>query len=252
MINSYLTSATTGYGPTQDLYESLVIENIKISGQDYIYIPRELSPSFDQIFGEDILSSFKSYAVIECWLSNFDGYGGESEMISKFGMEIRDTASFVISRKRYKESVVPIVPDTRHPDLKWRPNEGDLIYAPFSKSLFEIKFVEDEAPGFYQIRKKYVWTLRCELAQLNNDKFETGYLEVDNKFNVNIDRLNTTFLMEDGSTILTENGGVLMTEEYVVSKPVDDMLGFGDTDAIKKEFMQIMDFSEDDPFNERF
>lgn len=252
MLNPYITSGTTGYPETQNLYEDMIIENIQISGQDYYYIPRTLSTSFDQIFGEDVLSSFESYVAIEMYLSDFSGYGGESEVLSKFGMEIRDTASFLISRKRFTELVVPIVPEDRNENLKWRPCEGDLIYAPFSKSLFEIKFVEDEAPGFYQINKKYVWTLRCELAQTNNDKFDTGSLEVDNAFGVNIDRLSFTIMNEDGTTILTEDGGVLMAEEYVVSKPFDDIVGYGDNSAIKKEFMDIINFDSNNPFAERF
>lgn len=252
MLNPYLNSATVGYAPTQNLYESLVIENIQISGQNYYYIPRTLSTKFDQLFGEDILSSFDSYAEIEMYLSDFTGYSGESEMLSKFGMEIRDTASFLISRKRFTDVVVPIIPLDRNEKLKWRPCEGDLIYAPFSKSMFEIKFVEDEAPGFYQINKKYVWTLRCELVQLNNESFNTGANEVDDMYNINIDRLNTGILMENGFNILTEDGGNLLDEDYVVSKPFDDMRGFGDNDTIKKEFMDIMNFDSNNPFAERF
>lgn len=252
MINPYLTNATTGYNPTQDLYEGLIIENIQISGQNYIYIPRTLSTKFDQIFGEDVLSSFESYAEIEMYVSDVTGYGGESEMLSKFGMEIRDTATFVISRKRYTEVVVPIVPADRHEKLKWRPCEGDLIYAPFSASLFELKFVEDESPSFYQLNKKFVWSLRCELVQLNNEKFNTGNQEVDDKFNLNFDRLNTGILLENGFNILCEDGGVMLDESYEVSLPVNDMIGFGDNDAIKKEFMDIMNFSADNPFGEKF
>jgi hypothetical protein len=173
-------------------------------------------------------------------------------MISKFGLEIRDTASFIVSRKRFTDLVVPIVPADRNEKLKWRPCEGDLIYAPFSKSLFEIKFVEDEAPGFYQINKKYVWTLRCELAQLNNDKFNTGSPEVDDVYGISIDRLSFAILMEGGSQVLTEDGGVLLSEEYEVSEPFNDITGYGDNDAIKKEFIDIINFDSNNPFNERF
>lgn len=252
MLNPYLSIHTTGYLPSIEMYENMIIENIQISGQNYIYIPRTLSEKFDQIFGEDVLSSFDSYAEIEMYLSDVNGYGGESEMISKFGFEIRDTASFVVSRKRFTEVVVPIVPESRHEKLKWRPCEGDLIYAPFSKSLHEIKFVEDEAPGFYQLSKKYVWTIRCELAQLNNEKFDTQYTEVDTAYSVNLNRLNTTVLSEDSTGILCEDGGALLDEDYVVSRPVDDMLGYGDNDAIKTKFLDIMNFNSDNPFAERF
>lgn len=243
-----------GYVSEQNLYEDLVIENIQISGNDYIYIPRTLSENFNQVFGEDVLSSFDSYAEIEMWLSDFSGYGGESEMLSKFGMEIRDTASFMVSRKRFQEVCVPIVPETRNEAVKFRPCEGDLVYVPFSKSLFEIKFVEDEFPGFYQLNKKYIWVLRCELVQLNNETFSTGFKDVDDTFGNNLNRLTNTILTEEGEPMLTEDGGRLIGDSYEISKPYDDIMGYGDNDALKKQFMDIMNFDakNKNPFNEKF
>jgi hypothetical protein len=251
-LNSYFTSHNRGASSEQDLYESLIIENIQWSGQEYIYIPRELSDRLDTIFGEDVLSSFSSSAPIEMWIENYSGYGGESEMLSKFGMEIRDTATFIVSRQKFVEEVVPVVPSSRVEAVKQHPNEGDLIYVPYSQSLFEIKFVEDEYPGFYQLKKKYVWALRCELVQLNNEKFSTGNSEIDSMFNVNLNRLTYQILKEDGGRILTETGGSTLTEEYVVHKEYDDIRGYGDNDALKKEFTDIMDFTEDNPFGENF
>lgn len=250
--NPFITQHNTKYEPTQNMYENMVIESIQITGNDYYYIPRTLSDKFDQIFGEDVLSSFESYAKIEMYLENISGYGGESEMLSKFGMEIRDTASFIISRKRFTEEVVPIVPETRNEKIKHRPCEGDLIYAPFSQSLFEIKFVEDEYPGFYQLKKKYVWTLRCELVQLNNEKFATGHQEIDEVFGQNINRLSYIITSENGLTFALETGGNILLEEYVVSEPYNDIIGFGDNDAIKREFTDIMNFDQNNPFNELF
>lgn len=239
-----------GYLSEHDLYEEMIIENIQISGLDFIYIPRTLSDSYDQIFGEDILSSFSAHAVLEMYLEDFSGFGGESEMISKFGLEIRDTFTLIVSRKRFVEVVTPIMPASRNEILKLRPCEGDLIYLPFSKSLAEIKFTEDEAPGFYQLNKKFVWSLRCELVQFNNEKFETGNAEVDDMFGRNLNRLDNSIIQEDGFTILCEDGGYITAEEYVVSKPYDEMLGYGDDTAIKKEFLEIMDFDESNPFFE--
>ncbi len=250
--NSYFTSHNRGDAAEQDLYESMVIENIQFSGQDYIYIPRTLSGRYDQLFGEDVLSSFDSYATIEMWLENYSGYGGEAEMLAKFGMESRNTATFLMSRKRFKEEVVPIVPATRNEKIKIRPCEGDLVYAPFSQSLFEIKFVEDEYPGFYQIKKKYVWALRCELVQLNNEKFSTGNKEVDETFGININRLDNTLRLQNGFGIMMEDGGSTLLEIYQVSKQYDDLIGFGDNDIIKNEFSAIVDFNEDNPFGESF
>lgn len=246
-INSYFSAATVGFASEQNLIETMTIESIKIAGMDIIYIPRSLN-KVDQIFGEDVLSSFESYAEVEVYLSDFAGYGGQSEMLAKFGMQIADTASFIIARKRYQEAVVPILPGSRNEKVAWRPNEGDLIYVPSTKSLFEIVFVEDEEPAFYQLNKKYVWTLRCELFRANNDKIKTGHDEIDEYFGVNLNRLDMSVLSESGFHLLTESGGYVLLENYEVSKAYDDTRGFGDNDAIKKEFLEIMDFDENSPF----
>lgn len=247
-VNTYFHSSENGIASEQDLVESLNIEAIQISGQNYIYIPRTLN-KLDQIFGEDVLSSFDSYAEIEMYMLDFQGPGGASEILTRFGMEIQDTASFIVSRKRYKETVVPIVPATRDVKVAWRPNEGDLIYAKHSKSLWEIKFVEDEEPGYYQLNKKYVWTLRAELVQFNNEKFKTGYEEVDAYYGVSLNRLDMGIALESTTGVVTlETGGNIILEDYVVSKEYDDMHGFGDNDAIKQEFVKIMNFDETDPF----
>lgn len=252
MLNPYFNRPQTGYTREWELYESMIIETIQQTGIEVVYIPRSLN-KFDQVFGEDVLSSFDSHAVIEAYLEDIEGYGGESEMISKFGLEIRDTATFVISRKRFSETVTPIYPDSRNELVSDRPCEGDLIFFPMSKSLFEIKFVEDEYPHFYQLHKKYVWSLRCELTQLNNEKFSTGHQETDEYFGVNLNRLdNGVSLESETGVVLLEDGGWVVNENYVVSKPYDEIRGYGDDDAIKKEFLEIMDFSEDNPFNERF
>lgn len=272
--------------PDSDVYERMTIESIKIKGDLYYYIPRSLN-RVDQIYGEDLLSSFDVAIPLEMWLQDTTGYGGESEIISKFGMEIRDTATILFSRKRYTESVVPFI-ENRNDKILFRPNEGDLIYIPFSQSLFEIKFVEDELPGFYQLKKKYVWQVNCELFQLNNEKFATGIESIDS-FNGAINRLSFGFKLENGTGyVLNELGGWLINEEYVVSvnrsnesfrflledggnilsekseKIVsenytteeqknalgyDELRGFGDNDKLKKEFSDIL-FNENNPFGD--
>jgi hypothetical protein len=212
--------------------------------------PRTISDKFDPIFGEDALSSFDSHAKVVMWIENYNGYSGESEVLSKFGMEIRDSASFIIHRDEYIENVSPIVPDNRNEKLKFRPCEGDLIYVPFSKSLFQIRFVEDEYPGFYQLKKKYVWALRAELMQLNNEKFNTSVAEIDDVFGININRLDNCVVQESGDNFILEDGGFIVLEEYEISKEYDDIVNYGDNSAIKKELIDIMDWSEDSPFGE--
>lgn len=230
----------------------MIIECIQQAGVEIVYIPRSLN-KFDMVFGEDVLSSFDSHAIIEAYLEDIEGYGGESEMISKFALEIRDTATFVISRDRFRETVTPIFPVSRNELVSDRPNEGDLLYIPLSKSLWEIKFVEDEYPHFYQLHKKYVWSLRCELTQLNNEKFRTGHEEIDEYFGDTLNRLDRGLGLEaESGVLLLEDGGYLIDESYVESKPYDELRGYGDEEAIRKEFLEIIDFSEDNPFNERF
>lgn len=246
-MNPYFSGHRVGHTSEQNLVENMIIESIEISGIECIYIPRSLN-KVDQIFGEDVLSSFESYVAVPLFLSDFNGYGGQSEMLAKFGMQISDTASFLISRKRYQELVVPILPESRNSKVAWRPNEGDLIYVPNSKSLFEIVFCEDEEPAFYQLNKKYVWTMRCELFRANNDKIVTGHSEIDDIFGTNMNRLNMSILSETGFHLLTETGGYILSEDYEVSKEYDDSRGYGDNAAIKKEFLEIMDFDQNNPF----
>lgn len=250
-LNPYFTPYHTGSGNTneQDLYDHMIRESIEMMGQEYIYIPRTMN-KFDQLFGEDVLSSFENHVSFVAWCENFNGYGGESETLSKFGMEIRDNMSLVIHRREYAEVISPIIPETRNSNIKWRPCEGDLIYVPFSQSLFEIRFVEDEAPGFYQLKKKYVWTLRCELVQLNSEKFETGHADIDEVFGINLNRLDSCIAQEDGFVFMCEDGGFILHEDYVTTKPFDETRAFGDDAAIRDEFMQIMDFDENNPFGE--
>jgi hypothetical protein len=250
-LNPYFTPYQETHGNTneQNLYSDMIRENIEMSGQEYYYIPRTLSDKYDPIFGEDALSSFESYAKVVMWIENYNGFSGESEVLSKFGMEIRDSASFIIHRQEYADNVVPIVPDSRNEKLKFRPCEGDIIYVPFSQSLFQIRFVEDEYPGFYQLKKKYVWALRAELMQLNNEKFNTSVAEID-IFGTNVNRLNNCVVQENGDNLVFENGGFFVLEEYDVAKDTDDLLGYGDNNAIKNELVDIMDWSEDSPFGE--
>lgn len=252
MLNPYFNRPQTGYGDEWRLYNSMIIECIQQTGVEVIYIPRSIN-KMDFVFGEDVLSSFDSHAVVEMYLEDIEGYGGESEMLSKFGMEIRDTATFVVSRDRFHETVSPIFPASRNDMVKDRPCEGDLLYFPLSKSLWEIKFVEDEYPHFYQLHKKYVWSLRCELTQLNNERFQTGHTEVDEYFGETLNRLDRGIGLEDvEGVVLTEDGGYLLDESYVESKPYDEIRGYGDEEAIRKEFLEIIDFTQDNPFNERF
>lgn len=157
----------------QELYEDLVIESLQIYGQDFYYIPRDIV-KVDNTFMEDPSSSFNSSYVIEMYVDNLDGFEGQGDLFTKFGIEIRDQATLTVARKRWKEAIGDVDNDIN----SQRPREGDLVYIPFSNKLFEITKVEHEAP-FYQLNNLPTYKLQCELFEYNNEDLDTGIAEID-------------------------------------------------------------------------
>jgi hypothetical protein len=152
--------------------EDVIVESIEIMGHDIYYLPRDSWSSDDTILGENVASKFSRAYVIEAYLANVEGYEGDGDFFSKFGLEIRDTSNFVVSRRSF-ERYVPS-------DYALRPKEGDLIFVPVMQKIFEIKFVEEELM-FYSIGKRtpYIYELRCELFRYSNENIDTGIDEVD-------------------------------------------------------------------------
>ena len=149
----------------QHLYEDLVVESLRMYGHNVYYLPREIIEE-DTILGEDVASKFGDAYEIEAYLENVEGFEGEGDLYSKFGVEIRDQATFVIALRTWER----FVSLDNNLTSSFRPNEGDVIYFPLSGSLFEIKFVEHEDP-FYQIGKLFVFKMRCELFEYANAKY---------------------------------------------------------------------------------
>ena len=168
--NTYFTQGTTG---EQDLTQSLVNEQIKMFGRDVYYIPRTLVKQ-DTVFGEDTMSKFEGAYEIEAFIEYNSGFRGDGDMFTKFGVQIADQATFVISRTRFTEAV----DDNATLIVEGRPNEGDLVYFPMANKIFEIQFVEYEVP-FFTLGKIYTWGLRCELFQYSDEDIDTGITEVD-------------------------------------------------------------------------
>lgn len=162
--NKYFINYNSRY--EQSLIEDLVVETIKIHGFDMYYLPRELNSQPD-IFGDDPISSFRQHFIIEMYLQSVDGFEGDGDFIGKFGLEIRDSATFVVSKKRFQN-----ITD------KFRPMEGDLLWFPLTKKFFEIKFVEHENP-FYQLGKNYVYSLNVELFQYSEETIDTQIDTID-------------------------------------------------------------------------
>ena len=168
--NSYFTHGTSG---EQNLVEELVIEQIKMFGQDVYYIPRVIVDE-DPAFGEDSLSIFDDAYLIEAYLENVEGFGGDGDLFSKFGVRISDKVTFIISRTRFTS----LVDDNTTLIQEGRPNEGDLIYFPLAQKLFQIQFVQYEQP-FFQLGKIHTWGLECELYEYSDEDFDTGVDAID-------------------------------------------------------------------------
>lgn len=169
-LNSYFTQGTTN---EQNLVEDLIIESLKIYGKDLFYIPRTLV-SVDNVFGEDRLSRFQNSYPIEMYFDNIDSFAGQGAMLQKFGLMMEQSATLTVARKRW-EQLIGAQGTTTLPN---RPCEGDLLYFPLTKGLFEIKFVQHQEP-FYQLGKLYVYKLQVELFQYASERLDTGVPEVD-------------------------------------------------------------------------
>lgn len=215
-VNVYFSQGTRG---EQTLIEDIIIESLKIYGQEVMYIPRTLV-SKDNILGEDRLSKFKTAFPIEMYFENVDSFDGQGAFIQKFGLMMEQSATLVVARRRWDQLVgrygATILPN--------RPCEGDLIYFPLSKGLFEIKFVQHQDP-FYQLGKLYVFKLQIELFQYSSEQIDTGIKEIDNfeslKTFVTDTNRNTTGKVT-GFTII--NGGSGYTTATVT---VSSINGYG-------------------------
>ena len=165
-----------GIGQTseQRLIEDLIIESLKIYGHDTYYLPRTLVKK-DTIFDEDTLSSFTQAYPIEMYLENVQGFEGQGDIFTRFGMEVRDQATFILAKRRW-EDMVQRQPGTFTQEA--RPSEGDLIYFEKTKSLFEIKYVDFQNP-FYQANNIYVFRLTVELFEYSSEDLDTGIAAID-------------------------------------------------------------------------
>jgi hypothetical protein len=159
------------YSNEQDLTEDLTIEIIKTMGREMYYIPRNIV-ELDKIFGEGKIVNYKDTVAIEMYIDSVTGFQGQGDIASKFGIEIKDNVYLTLSKKRFIQEV-----QSRFPTIT-RPREGDLIYFPLSKSVFEINFVEHENP-FYQLGKLHSYRLTCELFTYDQENVSTGTTDID-------------------------------------------------------------------------
>ena len=168
--NPYISLKNRG---EQNLYEDIVIEAIKFYGQDVYYLPREVVERED-IFLDAIQSQFSDAYKVETYIENAEGFEGEGDLFTKFGIELRDQATFVIARRRWRE----LVGDRLAEEYQFRPREGDLIFLPLTESLFEVKRVFTETP-FYQLSQLPLFRMQCELFEFSDEDFDTGIEAID-------------------------------------------------------------------------
>jgi len=273
------------YGREQDLIEDLTIEAIKIYGHNLKYIPRTIVAR-DNLYGEDSLSTFNDAADVEMYIKNVEGFDGEGDLLSRFGLQIRDEMTFTVARKRFDqirtEKLMTEVgynylnedADTNSPSRQFltgnnetesiilesgtangysittnRPTEGDLIYFPMVDKLFEIKFVEHEQI-FYQTGRLQTYDIRCELFEYSSERLDTGYSEIDGvEDQFSLDVLANELLLDgqDGG-VLGEDGDAILVEFTI-----EDQDAQANNDEIFRQQIvsdDIIDFSEADPWSE--
>ena len=173
-INPYFKD----YSGEQDLTEDLTIEIIKTMGRDMMYIPRNIV-ELDKIFGEGKRVNYKNAVPIEMYIDSVSGFEGQGDVATKFGIEVRDNVTLTLSKKRFIQEV-----QNKFPTIT-RPREGDLVFFPLARALFEINFVEHENP-FYQHGKLYSYKLTCELFSYSNEEMQTGNSDIDSVENDNM------------------------------------------------------------------
>ena len=274
-----------GVSTEQGLIQSLVDEQIKLFGSDVYYLPRKMIK--DVPLNDVLYSEFKTQYMIEMLLINVEGFGSPSEFISKFGLRITDEITMVVSQNRWSQVFQEFADVTT---VDGRPNEGDLIYLPLTEDLYEIKFVEREAP-FYQLGKNYIYTMTAELYELGNDEFETGIEEIDEieevfapSITIDMDPQATTHYIQGETvtggttgttaevsfwdrdnhtlTLINRNGNftpgetITGSESGVVQDSVDvdnltlENVEYADNKYIETTADDLLDFTERNPFGE--
>ena len=174
MLNPYFQQ---GSRSEQNLVQDLINEQLRMYGVEIHYLPRKYL-SENTIIREVIQSKFDDAYPIEAYVDDFDGYGDNTTILSKFGIQATNEITLIISKERFETYISPLIKNEQNIKLSTRPKEGDLIYFPLGDRLFEIKFVEHEKP-FYQLQKNYVYELRCELFRLGDEVIDTGIDEID-------------------------------------------------------------------------
>ena len=287
-VNSvFHTSNLHSLATERSLYQDLIKEAIQIYGHDVYYVNRT-TVAIDTILGEDALSKFNNAQPIEMYVEDAEGFGGDKEIISQFGLENRNEITFVVSKERFQEldSQVTledgtdttggailletgtvetsnlstlgdshyILLDTTRTDAD-RPLEGDLVYHPVLAKMFEISFVDHDEP-FYQLDNNPVYKLRCKQFEYSSEALDTGIDTIDaieGTLSEDTRKYQITLENEVGSVLL-ENAADTGYDSYIITE--DYVLGDMDTDKTAQNELfdelddTVLDFSESNPFGD--
>jgi hypothetical protein len=228
----------TDYSPEQNLMQDLADEMIKIHGIDVYYLPRNTN-YIDPLFVEAASSSFEIAIPIEMYINNYEGFQGEGDLLTKFGLSIADKLVLSVSRRRFAE-------DIGSPQSLIRPREGDIVYFPFTKGIFEIKFVEHEA-AFYQTGALQYFELQLEKFSYNSERFSTGIPAIDSiQQNYSLGDDNFEYLTENSYNLITEDNYNLINEIYALS----DLDPTNQNEEFENLADAFIDFSVTNPFSE--
>ena len=213
MLNPFFLQ---GSNSEQNLVQDLINEQLRMYGVEVYYLPRRYVTE-KTIIREVIESQFVDAYPLEAYIENYEGYEGNTTILSKFGIQSSQEISLIISQERFETYITPLIKNKPNIKLSTRPKEGDLIYFPLGDRLFEIKFVEHEKP-FYQLQKNYVYLLKCELFRYEDEVIDTDLDQIDNNLE-NLDNIENQFgptqvltLVGTGSTATATtsivNGGI--------------------------------------------
>ena len=175
MLNPFFLQ---GSNSEQNLVQDLINEQLRMYGVEVYYLPRRYVTE-KTIIREVIESQFVDAYPLEAYIENYEGYEGNTTILSKLGIQSSQEISLIISQERFETYITPLIKNKSNIKLSTRPKEGDLIYFPLGDRLFEIKFVEHEKP-FYQLQKNYVYLLKCELFRYEDEVIDTNIDEIDN------------------------------------------------------------------------
>lgn len=229
-LNPYFLNGSTS---EQRLVQDLINEQLRMYGQDIVYMPRKFINE-KTIIKEVVVSRFDDSFRLEAYVMNFDGFGGQGDILSKFGVKTTDELNLIISKERYEDFISPFLVSDQQIKVSTRPQEGDLIYFPLDNSLFEIKYVEGKQP-FYQLNNLYVYQLKCEIFEYEDENISTSISEVDESVK-DFGYIQTITMVSSGSTSATANISYLPSEKSVqYIDLINDGTGYLTTPTIKIE-----------------